>query len=124
METLKSLNNQQKAKLIHNLFADEIPAFLEFLKEQATTVESNKQELKANWSGQMFGADFWIELAGDILKKTNAYSKDLKKSANVFSDQLFDGYLAVFTIHVLTFYADNEENINEKFKAAISLFFK
>jgi len=124
MQTLKSLNNQEKAKLMHNLFVGEIPAFLEFLKEQATVVQNNSEELKVNWSGQMFGADFWIELAGEILKKTTANAKELKKSANAFSDQLFDGYLAVFTIHVLTFYADNEENVNEKFKTAISLFFK
>jgi hypothetical protein len=123
MESLNKMNNVAKAKLLHNLMTGEIPAFIDYLKEQAQVVTKNSEELRANWSGQMFGADFWLQLAEETIKKINTYGKELKRSANVFGDQLFDGYLAVFTSHVLTYYVTNEEKIDIKFKQAVELFF-
>ncbi|MBB5395190.1 hypothetical protein [Mucilaginibacter sp. AK015] len=73
--------------------------------------------------GQMFGVDFWFELAGEVQRVMAKYSKDLYKSSAVFSDQLFGGYVAIFTAHALTQYVALGRNTDPKFKPAVDLFF-
>lgn len=123
MQPLKLLNNVQKARLLHSLLSEEIPGFLAYLKEMAETVIAQQEELKKDWKDQMFGAGFWIELAEQAQKTLAKYPKDLAKSAGVFSDQLFDGYNAIFTAHALTQYILTDSEMDVKFKQAVTLLF-
>lgn len=122
MQPLKLLNNVQKARLLHGLFLSEIPDFISYLYEYAESVLESKEELRTSWQGGMFSVDFWFELAEDVKKKTLKYGKDLRKSSPLFADQLFDGYSAMFTIHVLNQYGVKAET-DLKFKQAIDLLF-
>jgi len=123
MQPLKILNNVEKAKLLHNLFSYEISDFLIFLKELTENILTNEEETKANWQDQLFGAEFWFELAKEVQTKTIKHPKDLNKNANVFAVQLFDGYAAIFTIHALTQYTAPDKQTNPKFKQAVDLLF-
>ena len=123
MQPLRLLNNVQKARLLHSLLSEEIPGFLTYLKEMAETVINNQEELKKDWKDQMFGVDFWLELAEEARKRLAKYSKDLAKSAGVFSDQLFDGYNAIFTAHALNQYVLSDTEMDVKFKQAVTLLF-
>lgn len=122
MQPLKLLNNVQKARLLHCLLLSEIPDFMSYLYEYTESVLDSQNELRESWKESLFGVDFWFELAEDIKQKLERYAKDLRKSSNVFADQLFDGYSAIFTVHVLQQYtARNEANL--KFKQAFDLLF-
>lgn len=123
MQALKILNNVQKARLLHSLLANEIPEFLGYLNELTETVLNNKEQVIAEWKDQLFGVDFWFELAEQVQRVMAKYPKDLSKSANVFADQLFDGYTAIFTNHALTQYVANGRNTDPKFKSAVELLF-
>jgi hypothetical protein len=123
MNPLKMLNNVQKARLLHSLLINEIPEFLGYLKELTETVLNDKERIKAEWKDQMFGVDFWFELAEEVQKVLAKYPKDLYKSANVFADQLFDGYTAIFTAHALTRYVALGKHTDPKFKQAVELLF-
>ena len=123
MQPLKLLNNVQKARLLHSLLSEEIPGFLAYLKEMAQTVSDSREELKKDWKDQQFGVDFWVELAEQAQKTLAKYPKDLAKSAGVFSDQLFDGYNAIFTVHALNQYILTGNPMDEKFKQAVALLF-
>lgn len=122
MQPLKLLNNVQKARLLHSLLMSEIPDFISYLYEYTESVLDSKQELRSSWQGGMFGVEFWFELAEDIKRRTLKYGKDLRKSSSLFADQLFDGYSAMFTIHVLNQYSAKSET-DLKFRQAVELLF-
>lgn len=122
MQPLKMLNNVQKARLLHSLLLTEMPDFVSYLYEYTESVLDSKEELRSSWQDGMFGVDFWFELAGDVKRKTLKYGKDLRKSSPLFADQLFDGYSAIFTIHVLNQYTAKPET-DLKFRQAVEFLF-
>jgi len=123
MQPLKLLTNVQKARLLHSLLIQEIPEFLGYLNELTETVLNDKERIKAEWKDQLFSVDFWFELAEQVQKVMAKYPKDLYKSANVFADQLFDGYTAIFTAHALVQFVASGRNTDPKFKPAVELLF-
>ncbi len=124
MQPLKMLNNVQKARLLHSLFTNEIPEFLGYLNELTETVLNDKEQIAAEWKDQMFDAGLWFELAAEVQRVMAKYPKDLYKSSTVFSDQLFGGFMAIFTAHALVQYITLGRNTDPKFKPAVELFFE
>lgn len=123
MQPLKMLNNVQKARLLHSLFINEIPEFLGYLNELTETVLNDKERIAAEWKDQLFDVGLWFELAAEVQRVMAKYPKDLAKSAPVFADQLFGGFMALFTAHALTLYIAGVRNIDPKFKPAVELLF-
>lgn len=123
MQPLKILNNVQKARLLHSLLIQEIPEFLGYLNELIELVLNDKERITAEWKDQLFGVDFWFDLAEQVQRVMAKYAKELYKSSAVFADQLFDGYTAIFTAHALTQYVANSRNADPKFKPAVELLF-
>lgn len=123
MQPLKLLNNVQKARLLHTLLVQEIPEFLGYLNELTETVLNNKERITTEWKDQLFGVDFWFGLAEAVQKVMAKYAKELYRSANLFADQLFDGYTAIFCIHALTQYVTLGKHSDQKFKPAVELLF-
>ncbi|WP_127707036.1 hypothetical protein [Mucilaginibacter limnophilus] len=117
------LTNVAKARLLHSLLIQEIPQFLGYLNELTKTILNDKERIKAEWKDQLFGVDFWFDLAGEVHRVMAKYPKDLHKSPNVFADQLFDGYTAIFTAHALTQYVALGRHTDPKFKPAVDLLF-
>lgn len=123
MQPLKLLNNVQKARLLHSLLINEIPEFLGYLNELTETVLNDRERITAEWKDQLFGVDFWFELAEQVQRVMAKYPKELNRSSAVFADQLFDGYTAIFTAHALIQYVANGRNTDPKFKPAVELLF-
>jgi len=123
MQSLKILNNVQKARLLHSLLIEEIPAFLGYLNELTETVLNDRERITAEWKDPMFEVVFWFELATEVQRVIAKYPKDLHKSSGVFADQLFDGFLALFSVHALVQYTANDGNAGPKFIQAVDLLF-
>jgi hypothetical protein len=123
MQTLKILNNVQKARLLHSLLSSEIPQFLGYLGEMAETVLNDRERIAAQWKDQLFGVEMWFELAKETQKVMAKYPKDLRKSAPVFADQLFGGFMALFVVHALLQYTEQGKHADPKFKPAVELLF-
>lgn len=121
MKTIQQLMNVDKAKMMFDLFRDEIPEFLEYTKAIAEKVAIDKDELIANWNNPFLSYHQWLQLAEYVADAIKKYGKNLTKSGNLFADQLFDGYLAIFTNHCLEQYASKTQL--PKFKLAIDLFY-
>jgi hypothetical protein len=122
MQPLQLMTNVQKARLLHSLLTQEIPEFLGYLNELTETVLNDKERIKEAWKDQMFGVDFWFELAEQVQKVMAKYPKELRKSSSVFADQLFDGYTAIFTAHALTQYVALGKPIDTKFKPPLNFY--
>lgn len=123
MKTLQSFTNVDKAKLIHALFIQEIPGFLAHAQALSAYMRDNPDEVRKVWKNQLFGVDFWFQLAEDADRKIKRYGKQLEKSSNVFADQLFDGYGALYLHHCLTTFTAKDKHTDPKFKTAVDLFF-
>ncbi|HAL82061.1 MAG TPA: hypothetical protein DCO83_07370 [Mucilaginibacter sp.] len=122
MQPLKALSNTQKARLIHALFFNEIPDFLEFLEAQCLIIEENSEEIKREWKQNLLTADIWLGLSEETARVLKKFGKGLRSSSSVFSDQLFFGYGAIFLNHQLQQYVENNRHTDPKFKTAIDLF--
>ena len=122
MKPLNNLNNVERAKLLFELFPDEMPGLMECIKVIAGTIISNPDKLKRQWNGQILTADFWLQLSTDASKRIEKNKKKLLKNSRRFSDQLFDGYNALFAVHCLQEYGKTDE-CNVPFKHAIVMLF-
>ncbi|MFA6083448.1 hypothetical protein [Mucilaginibacter sp.] len=123
MKALHTFNNVEKAKLLHALFIHEIPGFLTHAQELSAFIKDHPDEVRKVWKNQLFGVDFWFQLSEQADRKIKQYGKQLEKSSALFSDQLFDGYGALYLHHCLTTYVDKGKYTDPKFKTAVDLFF-
>lgn len=124
MKTLHSFNNVEKAKLLHALFTHQIPGFLAYTQEMSAYIKDHPDEVRKVWKNNpLFGIDFWFQLSEEADRNIKRYGKKLHKSSNLFADQLFDGYGALYLHHCLTTYTDKGKHSDPKFKTAIDLFF-
>jgi hypothetical protein len=82
MQPLPLLNNVQKARLLHSLLIQEIPEFLGYLNELTETILNDKERITAEWKDQMFGVDFWFELAEEVQRVMAKYPKNFIKVHN------------------------------------------
>jgi hypothetical protein len=123
MKTLHSFNNVEKAKFLHALFIPEIPDFLVYTQQLSAYIKENPDEVRKVWKNQLFGVDFWFQLSEEADRKIRKYGKQLEKNSNLFADQLFDGYGALYLHHCLTTYTEQGKHSDPKFKTAVDLFF-
>ena len=123
MQPLHQLNNVQKARLLHALFFNEIPEFLQFINTQCEFIRDNADEIRSEWQDGMLSVDMWFSLSEETYRAVNKYGKCLKNSSVTFSEQLFYGYGAIFLIHMLHQFVEMNLSADPKFKTAIELFF-
>ncbi len=124
MHTLNSMNNVQRAKLLCDLMPEEIPAFLDAIKQCCHNITSDPEKIRQSFEknpNPILSANDWIQFAHEISQTIDRYGKQLQKS-KLFSDQLFDGLLALFTAHCLNWYAAQLPT-DSKFKQAAALLF-
>jgi hypothetical protein len=121
MKPFYDLDTIDKAQLLHELFPEEIKGLLEFMLQAANEITTAPEKIKDNWGGKPFSADGWIILAKEtehrILKNFDALIKTKRR----FSDQLFDGYTAMFTQQCLQDYSQICKN--SQFIQAMKLLF-
>jgi hypothetical protein len=123
MKALNQLDNIAKARLLQQLFPNEIPALTDFVQGMCEAVKENEELNRAKWNNGLFTFDFWLALAGEVEQKIDRYGAKLHKNCNLFADQLFDGYLACFTIHCIVTYTVVRQHENSKFVKAVDLLF-
>lgn len=117
------MNNVEKAKLMFQLFPNEIPQLLEFVKGVCDTITEHEDIERKRWQHGIVTFDFWLSLVRDIATVINRYGRDLHKSRQLFGDQLFDGQLALVMLHCLTLYTTTRQHPNQRFADAVKLLF-
>jgi len=123
MKTLDKLNNVEKAKILFDLFPDEIPAFLKFTEGMCLTIKEQEATQREAWRNVLFSYDFWLSLVSGAEHKIKQYGDKLHHSGKLFADQLFDGYMAGYTSYCLIEYTTLRKHPNIKFTIAVDLLF-
>lgn len=123
MKRLQQLDNIAKGRLLYDLFPEAIPDAVCFIKTIADTICNDPEELKRNWKDNFFTLDFWAGLAKDAKETIEDNGATIYQSGRRFSDQLFDGYAAMFTVHCLQEYIKQEQCKDQSFKHAVQMLF-
>ncbi len=123
MKPLEQLINIEKARLLHELFPQEIPALLEYTVNIYTSIQEEEQLLRNRWDNGLFTFDVWLSFVQEVNNKIGRYGKRLHTQSRLFADQLFDGYLALYMVHCMNLYTSTRRHDNLKFVLAIELLF-
>ncbi len=121
MKALDNMTTVEKARLFAGLFPQHLEGILEAVGARCQCLADNETEIRAEWDG-FFTADFWFGLGRDIAKVLNKYGSKLAKKPSLFADQLFDGYLALFTVDCIV--RHKKLSTDAKFITAVELFFE
>jgi hypothetical protein len=124
MKKLELLNNVERAKLMFDLFPGEIPSYVHYTKSIADAICNDPDYVKHEWEDQLITIEFWLQLAAEIKKIIERYKGRFTSNSRLLSDQLFDGYLALFSIHCLHQYTASEDCRDESFKLAAEMFYR
>ncbi|WP_134089023.1 hypothetical protein [Olivibacter sp. XZL3] len=123
MKAIDELTNTDKAKLIHQLFPEEIAPLLEYTSSFCVRLPENRAVYESEWSNKsIITFSFWLHLAGETEKLIKRLKYDMIKSRHVFAEQLCFNHNAIFFNKCLVRYA-KEKSINDKFKKAIDLLY-
>lgn len=123
MKPLDKLNNIEKASLLHQLFPGEISAFIEFMQGVCDTLLEQQEEERAKWNNGIMSFDYWLSLVKEAGQIITTYGGKLSAKRALFTDQLFDGMQASYTVYCLTLYIKTKRIPNSKFAQAIDLLF-
>lgn len=123
MKPLENLTNVEKARLLHELFPQEIPALLDFIFDMCLTIQEDEQLLRRKWDNGLLTVEAWLSFAEEVRIKIDRYKNKLHTQSRLFSDQLFDGYAALYTVHCMVSYTKVKKLGNPKFTLAIDLLF-
>lgn len=104
MKPLQQLNNVERAGLLFSLFPEEMPALVGFIDGMAAATLEDKQAFCNSWNNALFSADLWLEWVAQVKKAIDRYGTQLHVKKRLFTDQLFDGYLACFSAYCIEVY--------------------
>lgn len=122
MKPIDRLNNVERAKILHQLFPEEINPVLVYMSKHTEYILANADHLRKEWSHGLINFEMWLQFAGITKCCLAKYGHRLNKTAALFADQLFDGLLALYTVDCIAKYAETE-NAGPKFSKAVELFF-
>ena len=119
------MNNVDKGKLLATLFPEQVQGILDSLTAAHAFLNENGETLRSTWENTLLPFDFWLQLAEQAREIINHYGQMLAKSTSLFADQLFDGYIAIFTIDCIVKHASALPPLpeNERFGIAVKLLF-
>jgi len=123
MKPLNKLTNIDKAKLLHELFPDQIPLILDNILAVCEDLQTNCEVYAAQWKPGFFTFENWLMLAEQAEKLIKKHRKDFQRSSKIFAEQLFNvyDYTFLFVNDRIGKYAGVTED--EKLKLAIELLY-
>ncbi len=104
MKPLEQLINVEKARLLHELFPQEIPALLEFTNNMCLTIQEDEQVTREQWKNGLLTIEAWLSFVEEVRSKIDKYGKRLHTQSRLFADQCFDGLPALYLVHCVTLY--------------------
>jgi len=123
MKTLNKMTNVDKARLLHQWFPTQISSFVEFTEGMCKTIKQEEPLRRKKWTNGLISFDFWLHLVNNVQQAIQQYGSRLNVKSTLFADQLFDGYLAIYSAECLVQFANSIEADNKKFALAVNLFF-
>jgi len=122
MKALRLLSGAEKARLLHDLFPEEMPLLLEDIRQFCEDFKAGKEEYRKAWDSGFMSFDYWQTLAEETAGILKRHTVNMVRSSRVFSDQLYFTYTSLFVTDRIVKYAAKGSQ-DEKFKQAVILLF-
>lgn len=110
--------------MLHELFPQEIPAFVDYVKRVCQTIKEDEDRERQKAEHAIIGFDFWLQLTGNTERIIDRYGEQLHKKARLFFDQLFDGHNALLMQYCFKLYLDTRKHSNQSFTDLVRVLFK
>lgn len=123
MKPLEDLINVEKARLLHEWFPQEIPALLTFTYNMCLTLLEDEQKVRSQWQNGLLTVDAWLSFIRAAKDRIDKNEKKLQTQSDLFADELFEGFIAVYMVHCITLYTTVQRHPNPKFMLAVNLLF-
>ena len=123
MKPLNKMNNVEKGKLLFELFPEEMPLLIAFIKEFTQSIVNDPAKLKVKPIDQIHTTEFWQGLVDNAKVKLDLYGNKLAKRSRLFIDQLFDGCNSLYACYCLHEYIRTDNYTNRKFRYGVLLLF-
>ena len=124
MKPIDKMNNVDKAQLLHQLFPEEIPAFVDYVKRVCEAIKEREAEEQAKGKYSVSTFEFWHDLVKDAERRIDRYGERLHKRSRLFADQLFDGQNALFARYCLELYVGTRKHENQAFTGMVRVLFR
>ena len=121
MNSYDDLSNTARARILCQLFPDQIPAVLELIAQQTAALLENPTGFKAQHDERLFSFKRLLSLAREV---KNGMHQGRRKNASSLFISLFDGYRACYTGLLLMRYAVENQPSHERFDIAVRLLFR
>lgn len=109
--------------MVHQLFPDEIPLLLTFIKGYCLDFKNSYDEHAKVWSkNSIISIGFWFGLTIEMLKLLEAMQKNMERSHHLFADQMSYSRIVPFSTEMLCRYAANKSE-NKAFINVVDLLF-
>ncbi|MDR2270476.1 MAG: hypothetical protein LBF27_06160 [Sphingobacterium sp.] len=122
MKALEDMTNLERAYHLAKLFPHSLMELTTFIGKEIELFKSNRELVYNAWTEDIITVSFWYQVMGNIERVLSKNDSKLCRYARRFSDQLFDGYDAFFSINALIHYTEKEE-CGRKLAFAIHLLF-
>lgn len=123
MKPLHKLNTMERARLLHQLFPQEIPAMLTYIENLCTVIWEDETGNRANWKHPTVPFDRLQELAAGIQSWLTILPK-IKRSSRLFARILFVGDRAVFMEYAMDLYITTQRHPNGNFSVLLKILFQ
>lgn len=124
MKSLDEMHNVELAKLLATLCPGAIPDLLKFMEVNAADLVAHPEKLRKVWQDNpLVSFEGWIAMAGKVVEVIKLSGTKMPKRPALFADQLFDGFLAMYTREVTHQYA-KQQDCPRRFRQAVELIFK
>lgn len=122
MKPVTQLDNTAKAKLLHELFPEEVKPFIDHLKQVCLDFDQRQQQYRESWNFGFFSFDEWLSLSRQTMQRIEKFEFNIVRSSKIFSDQLCFNHQALFVNDRIIKYASGIST-NEKFKQMVQVLY-
>lgn len=82
MKPLEQLTNIEKARLLHQLFPEEIPALLLYIEGVSQGIRDREPQERAAWTNGICSFDCWLSLISDSQRSIRHYGNRLHNNSS------------------------------------------
>jgi hypothetical protein len=89
MNPVHTLTGSEKARLLYNLFPNEMQALLKNIGEFCAHFSEHQETYLKDWTNGFMPFDYWLSLSEETAGLLKRHTSSMAKSSKVFSEHLY-----------------------------------
>lgn len=123
MHTLRQMSYEEKARLMHQLLPEQMPALVNFIAEMGRAIREDETRNRRQWKNTGLRFDVWLTLADEVGVRIYRNGRWMHKRCKVFASELFVEPVSLFTLHCIEVYRKTNR-LDDKLELLLRLLFE